>query len=152
MSLVAFEDFYNLTGISEEELDLNILKIRNEKKYIEPTDAINLFLKKIENQLLAIDMNGGILEPIFLERSIQAITFFYEALLKNKIEGSSDTLGENQLLKNTLVSLQEECQSYQNKIQELQKELFQKNEEIEFLNRKYKLMWGKVSNIGGLKD
>lgn len=152
MSLIAFEDFHNLTGITKEEIDSNILKIRDAKEFIAPIDAINTFLKKIENQLLAIDMNGGILEPIFLERSIQAITFFYETLLKNKAENSSDMLGENQLLKDTLVALQEECQNYQNKIQELQKELLQKDEEIEFLNRKYKLMWGKVSNIGKLRE
>ncbi|RDU74160.1 hypothetical protein CQA57_02515 [Helicobacter anseris] len=150
--LINLDHFSALTNITKEELDSKLIHEYSGEKFIHPIDAINIFLQKIDNQLLAIDMNGNILEPIFLEKTIQTITFFYETLLKNKTEASTDIIQENQLLKNTLVSLQEECQTYQLQIQNLQKEVDKKNEEIEFLQRKYKLMWGKVSNIGGIKD
>lgn len=150
--LINLNHFSNLTKITEEELDSKSIQEYDGEKFIHPINAINIFLQKIENQLLAIDMNGSILEPIFLEKTLETITFFYETLLKNKTEISSNIEQENQLLKNTLVSLQEECQAYQHQIKILQKEIDKKNEDIEFLQRKYKLMWGKVSNISGIKD
>ncbi len=147
-NLIAYDVFFSLTNIQKEEIQEDCLKIIDQQIYLKPQDALHLFLKKIENLLLATAMNGNVLEPIFLEKTIQAITFFYESIRKDENHHISNLLQENQLLKNTLVSLQEECQNHHQQAQELQEEIKNKQEEINFLKKKHQLMWGKVSNMG----
>lgn len=151
-NLIPLDAFSNLTNIKEEEIDESLVRSEGEDKYLAPQDAINLFLQKIGNQLLAIDMNANILEPIFLEKTIQILTSLYESLLKERTESSQASSEENTLLKDTLITLQEECQNYQNQIQDLQDKVRAQEEEIQFLQKKHQLMWGKVSNISNWKE
>ena len=146
MTLISLEDFTQLTLIQEKEIDENLLQIHQNQKYLDPTKALEIFLKKIENQLIAIDTNGHILEPLFLEQTIQIIVQLYDKILKNTQCSSHDVLEDNKILEDTILTLQEECQNYQNQISILEEKLKQKEEEVDFLNRKYKLMWGKLSN------
>ena len=106
-NLILLDTFSNLTNIKEEEIDESLVRSEGEDKYLAPQDAINLFLQKIGNQLLAIDMNANILEPIFLEKTIQILTSLYESLLKERTESSQASSEENTLLKDTLITLQE---------------------------------------------
>ena len=151
-NLIPLGAFSNLTNIKEEEIEESLVRIEGEGKYLAPQDAINLFLQKIGNQLLAIDMNANILEPIFLEKTIQILTSLYESLLKERTESSQASSEENTLLKDTLITLQEECQNYQSQIQDLQDKVRAQEEEIQFLQKKHQLMWGKVSNISNWKE
>ena len=151
-NLIPLDAFSNLTNIKEEEIDESLVRSESEGKYLAPQDAINLFLQKIGNQLLAIDMNANILEPIFLEKTIQILTSLYESLLKERTESSQASSEENTLLKDTLITLQEECQNYQSQIQDLQDKVRAQEEEIQFLQKKHQLMWGKVSNISNWKE
>ena len=151
-NLIPLDAFSNLTNIKEEEIDESLVRSEGEDKYLAPQDAINLFLQKIGNQLLAIDMNANILEPIFLEKTIQILTSLYESLLKERTESSQASSEENTLLKDTLITLQEECQNYQSQIQDLQDKVRAQAEEIQFLQKKHQLMWGKVSNISNWKE
>lgn len=151
-NLIPLDAFSNLTNIKEEEIDESLVRSEGEGKYLAPQDAINLFLQKIGNQLLAIDMNANILEPIFLEKTIQILTSLYESLLKERTESSQASSEENTLLKDTLITLQEECQNYQSQIQDLQDKVRAQAEEIQFLQKKHQLMWGKVSNISNWKE
>ena len=151
-NLIPLDAFSNLTNIKEEEIDESLVSSECEGKYLAPQDAINLFLQKIGNQLLAIDMNANILEPIFLEKTIQILTSLYESLLKERTESSQASSEENTLLKDTLITLQEECQNYQSQIQDLQDKVRAQEEEIQFLQKKHQLMWGKVSNISNWKE
>lgn len=151
-NLIPLDAFSNLTNIKEEEIEESLVRSEGEDKYLAPQDAINLFLQKIGNQLLAIDMNANILEPIFLEKTIQILTSLYESLLKERTESSQASSEENTLLKDTLITLQEECQNYQSQIQDLQDKVRAQEEEIQFLQKKHQLMWGKVSNISNWKE
>ena len=151
-NLIPLDAFSKLTNIKEEEIDESLVRSEGEDKYLAPQDAINLFLQKIGNQLLAIDMNANILEPIFLEKTIQILTSLYESLLKERTESSQASSEENTLLKDTLITLQEECQNYQSQIQDLQDKVRAQEEEIQFLQKKHQLMWGKVSNISNWKE
>lgn len=151
-NLIPLDAFSNLTNIKEEEIEESLVRSEGDDKYLAPQDAINLFLQKIGNQLLAIDMNANILEPIFLEKTIQILTSLYESLLKERTESSQASSEENTLLKDTLITLQEECQNYQSQIQDLQDKVRAQEEEIQFLQKKHQLMWGKVSNISNWKE
>lgn len=145
-NLISLEEFINLTGINEDEIAKEALIEHDQKTYLKPKKALEIFLQKLENTLMATDINGAILKPLFLEQSIKSIVLLYEKIIETTHHNTQDMNDENTLLKDTNISLQEQCEIYQSQIKALQNALIQKEEEIEFLKRKHKLMWGKVSN------
>lgn len=144
--LISLEEFSALTGIQEDEIDPKEIEIQDQKSYLKPKKALEIFLQKLENTLVAMDVNGTILRPLFLEQSIRGIVTLYEKIMQTTRNNTQGMGEENLLLRDTNLSLQEQCEIYQAQIKKLCDELEQKDEEIEFLKRKYKLMWGKISN------
>lgn len=153
MSHISLQDFIKATGIPEQDILENITPLENnQENYIPIRDGINLFLQRLEAQLIAIEMNTHVLEPIFLEKTIQILTFLYEQLLSQETTQDHSIQEENTLLKDTLLALQEEAQNKDKVITALENELQKKEEEIQFLKRKHQLMWGKVGNMGMIKE
>ncbi len=145
-NLISLEEFLELTDINEDEIAKEVLIIYDQKYYLKPKKALEIFLQKLENTLMATDINGAILKPLFLEQSIKSIVSIYEKIIQTTYHDTQDINDENTLLKDTNISLQEQCELYQSQIQALENTLAQKDEEIKFLKRKHKLMWGKISN------
>ncbi|MCE3039857.1 DUF3972 domain-containing protein [Helicobacter anatolicus] len=153
MSYMPLEDFLQATNLTKQEIEEKTnLVSENENTFIFIKDGINLFLQKIENQLIAIQMNSKTLEPIFLEKTLQILTFLYEQLIAQSQTQDLVLQEENALLKDTLLELQEEAQKKDKLLAKKEEELEQKEEEIRFLKRKHQLMWGKIGNMGMIKE
>lgn len=86
----------------------------------------------------------------FVEKTIGTILNLHEKVLDAKDETLDALRNENKFLKEALYSMQELYDEDRKTIDTLNEQLKKANEEIEFLKRKYKLMWNKaVENFKG---
>ncbi|MFQ6341665.1 DUF3972 domain-containing protein [Campylobacter sp. VTCC 70190] len=87
----------------------------------------------------------------FVEKTIGTILNLHEKVLDAKDETLEALKNENKFLKDALYSMQELYDEDRKTIETLNSELKHAREEIEFLKRKYKLMWSKTAEIFGAK-
>lgn len=80
----------------------------------------------------------------FIEKTIGTILNLHEKVLDAKDETLDVLRGENAFLKEALYSMQELYDEDRKIIDTLNAELKDAREEIEYLKRKYKLMWNKA--------
>jgi proline dehydrogenase len=80
----------------------------------------------------------------FVEKTIGTIINLHEKVLFAKEETIESIKNENLFLKEALASLQELYEEDRNTIATLTEQLKLTQQEVEFMRRKYKLMWGKV--------
>jgi len=80
----------------------------------------------------------------FVEKTIGTIINLHEKVLVAKEETIESIKNENLFLKEALASLQELYDEDRNTIATLTEQLRLSQQEVEFMRRKYKLMWGKV--------
>ncbi|QCD52238.1 DUF3972 domain-containing protein [Campylobacter sp. RM16192] len=86
----------------------------------------------------------------FVEKTIGTILNLHEKVLDAKDETLDALRNENKFLKEALFSMQELYDDDRKTIDTLNEQLKKANEEIEFLKRKYKLMWNKA--VENFKD
>lgn len=87
----------------------------------------------------------------FVEKTIGTILNLHEKVLDAKDETLEALKNENKFLKDALYSMQELYDADRKTIESLNTELKHAREEVEFLKRKYKLMWSKTTEIFGAK-
>ncbi|MBZ7935548.1 MULTISPECIES: DUF3972 domain-containing protein [Campylobacter] len=87
----------------------------------------------------------------FVEKTIGTILNLHEKVLDAKDETLEALKNENKFLKDALYSMQELYEEDRKTIETLNNELKHAREEVEFLKRKYKLMWSKTTEIFGAK-
>lgn len=87
----------------------------------------------------------------FVEKTIGTILNLHEKVLDAKDETLDALKNENKFLKDALYSMQELYDADRKTIETLNNELKHSREEVEFLKRKYKLMWNKTAEIFGAK-
>lgn len=80
----------------------------------------------------------------FIEKTIGTILNLHEKVMDAKDETLTHLKSENEFLKEALYSMQDLYEQDRKTIDALTEQLKRANEEIEFLKRKYKLMWGKA--------
>lgn len=80
----------------------------------------------------------------FVEKTIGTIINLHEKVLIAKEETIESIKNENEFLKEALASLQELYEEDRKTIETLTEQLRLSQQEVEFMRRKYKLMWGKV--------
>ena len=80
----------------------------------------------------------------FVEKTIGTIINLHEKVLDAKDETIVSIKNENLFLKEALASLQELYDEDRKTIATLTTQLKLSQQEVEFMRRKYKLMWGKV--------
>lgn len=80
----------------------------------------------------------------FVEKTIGTIINLHEKVLTAKEETIESIKNENEFLKEALASLQELYDEDRHTIATLTEQLQLSQQEVEFMRRKYKLMWGKV--------
>jgi len=80
----------------------------------------------------------------FVEKTIGTIINLHEKVLVAKEETIESIKNENEFLREALASLQELYDEDRNTIATLTEQLRLSQQEVEFMRRKYKLMWGKV--------
>ncbi len=94
-------------------------------------------------EVLKVDMQTG--DGLqFVEKTIGTILSMHEKVVDAKEETLEALKNENQFLKEALVSMQELYDEDRRTIETLTNELNATREELEFVKRKYKLMWGKM--------
>ncbi|CRF48760.1 FIG00469551: hypothetical protein [Helicobacter heilmannii] len=90
-------------------------------------------------------------DPAYVEKTINTILNLHDKVVGAKDETIAAYKNENTLLKEALISMQEIYDEDKKTIALLQEELDRVREEVEFMKRKYRLMWGKVTDMGNLK-
>lgn len=91
----------------------------------------------VENQGISVDSE-------FVEKTIGTILSLHEKVMSAKEETILSVKSENQFLKDAIFNTQEVYDDDKKTIAILREQLKAAQEEIEFLKRKYKMMWGKV--------
>lgn len=98
---------------------------------------------------LSVNMNALPGES-FVEKTIGTILNLHEKVLDAKDETLEVLRNENKFLKEALYSMQELYDEDRKTIETLTAQLKSAQDEVEFLKRKYKLMWNKaVENFNG---
>ena len=146
------DEFLKLSGLEREKVTELIKdetiksKQENGRIYVEASTGTSALIKKVESRLVSLDMSGNALDPVFVEKTIATILGLHDKVLHSKDETIAAFKSENSFLKEALVSMQEIYDDDKKTIEILRQQLQKTQEEVEFVKRKYKLMWGKVSN------
>ncbi|PAF52801.1 DUF3972 domain-containing protein [Helicobacter sp. 13S00477-4] len=150
---MGLKEFVQLSGLEEEKV-LKLIeegtiesKKNNDILLIEATSATDAIIKRTENNLVSADMSNKNLDPIFVEKTINTILGLHDKVIAAKNETISAYKNENLFLKDAIISTQEVYEDDKKTIDTLREELKKASEEIEFIKRKYRLMWGKVSSL-----
>ena len=145
------EEYIELTGLELEAIDdmcergKLTVKVEDGVRYIDPskgaTDAVvpaKLYELKERNT------HEMMVQPQFIEKTIGTIINLHEKVLDAKDETLDAVRVENEFLKEALGSLQELYDEDRKTIAALTGQLKLSQEEVEFMRRKYKLMWNKA--------
>lgn len=144
---IRFEEFLNITGLDKEQAKAMITSGKINAKYINDilcVDSIsgtNALIKTTQTSLVSKSIDAD-----FVEQSIGTILNLHEKVVEAKDETILAIKNENQFLKDSLMSAKEAQLDDKKTIENLKLELEQKKQELESINRKYKLMWGKTLN------
>ncbi len=140
---LSIDEFSKLIGKSIAEVDALCqkgdleYKIENDSKFIEATLGTQAIVPS-SNEVEIIE-KGSV-----LERTVGTILNLHEKVLASKDETLDSLRNENEFLKESLLSMQELYNEDRKTVDTLQKQLKITQDELEFMRRKYKLMWGKV--------
>ncbi|RDU58938.1 DUF3972 domain-containing protein [Helicobacter marmotae] len=147
------QEFAKLSGLDEAKITELIKegsiqsKKEGEKTFIDASSGVGILVKKVESNLVSADMNGKELDPVFVEKTISTILGLHDKVIAAKDETISAFKNENTFLKDALLSMQEVYDDDKKTMETLRAQLEASREEIEFMKRKYRLMWGKVANM-----
>ncbi|MDR2033755.1 MAG: DUF3972 domain-containing protein [Helicobacteraceae bacterium] len=152
---LSIEEFAKLVDKSVVEIEAlcaeNKLasKVENGKKMVESASGVSLMLpKKLEAELV---FDGHTSAMSFVEKTVGTILSMHEKVIDAKDETLDALKNENMFLKDGLVAMQELYDEDRKTIEALTQQLKIAQEELEFVKRKYKLMWGKAIEYAGEK-
>ena len=144
------EEFCKLVHLNEDVVksmmaknSLNF-KEENGKIYIEANQGtFSVVPRKNENESLPVD-SISLAGESFVEKTIGTILNLHEKVLDAKDETLEVLQRENKFLKDALYSMQELYDEDRKTIDILNSQLKHAQNEVEFLKRKYKMMWNKA--------
>ena len=144
------DEYSELTGLEDEAIEDLIergkltVKVENGVRYIDPSkgaqDVVPAQLQKLSRN----NTSEMVVQPQFVEKTIGTIINLHEKVLDAKDETLEAVLTENEFLREALASLQELYDEDRKTIHTLQEQLKLSQQEVEFMRRKYKLMWNKA--------
>ncbi len=145
------EAYCDLTGLSMSSIDdlvesekLTVI-VQDGIRMINPSHgAVNTIIPQKLEELAKINTQELVVQPEFIEKTIGTIINLHEKVLDSKDETLSAVRVENTFLKEALHSLQELYDEDRKTIHTLQEQLKLSQQEVEFMRRKYKLMWNKA--------
>ena len=145
------EEYAKLTGLDvsaiEDMIDRGKLSVKIEDgvRYIDPSKgAIEAVVPAKLQELSKNNTHEMIVQPEFVEKTIGTIINLHEKVLDAKDETLEALKKENGFLREALESLQELYDEDRKTIHTLQEQLKISQQEVEFMRRKYKLMWNKA--------
>lgn len=144
---IKIEDYLMITGLQVDKIKELISKGQinakyiNNALYVDSVSGTNALVKSTQSTLVAKNIDSD-----FIEQSIGTILSLHDKVVEAKDETIASIKNENQFLKDSLLSAKENQVEDKKTIDSLRNELEQKKQEIEAIQRKYKLMWGKMLN------
>lgn len=145
------EEYSQLTGLEMSSIDELIergkLSVKEEGgvRYIDPSKgATEVVVPAKLQELSQRNTHEMMVQPEFIEKTIGTIINLHEKVLDAKDETLEAVRVENEFLREALASLQELYDEDRKTIHTLQEQLKLSQQEVEFMRRKYKLMWNKA--------
>lgn len=154
-SWISLEEFIKLSALPEDKVRSLIesgaimSKKEGENIFIDASSGTSALVKRVEYTLIGSDTSGQTLDPVFVEKTISTILSLHDKVIASKDETISAFKNENSFLKEALMSMQEVYDDDKKTMEVLRDELANAREEVEFIKKKYRLMWGRVSNMSG---
>jgi len=146
-------EFSEITGYDEERIlqmvNDNYLRSKEEggEVFIEASSSASALVPKGSSGDVA-ELDEEFRGSAFVEKTIGTILHLHQKVLEAKDETIGSLKDENKFLKEALFSMQEVYDEDKKTISTLSEQLRISQEELEFVKRKYKLMWGKVIEEG----
>ena len=146
---ITIQEYSELTGLSPDAIDdlMERGKLECKEKlgkiYIDPSRGMQAIVPT-EVSEMGSGGNSITVGPQFIEKTIGTIINLHEKVIVAKDETIESVKNENLFLKEALASLQDLYEEDRKTIDTLTTQLKISQDEIEFMKRKYKLMWGKV--------
>ena len=150
MQWMSIDEYATLTGLDtisiDELIDRGKLTIKKENGqiFIDPSKGASELVPMQLKEMSVQTTDDAIVSSQFVEKTIGTIMNLHEKVLDAKDETIQSVKNENLFLKEALASLQELYEEDRKTIEALTTQLKISQEEVEFMRRKYKLMWGKV--------
>ena len=150
---LSVEEFSRLVGRDEDAIEQLceenklVSKVERGRRYIESASATSVLLPKKVEENLVIEKRGEAMQ--FVEKTVGTILSMHEKVVDAKDETLEALRNENQFLKEGLLAMQDLYEEDRKAIEVLTKQLSMTQEELEFVKRKYKLMWGKAIQYAG---
>jgi hypothetical protein len=145
------DEYAELTGLDISSIDDLIergkltVKVEDGVRYIDPSKgAIETIVPAKLQELTQRNTHEMMVQPEFVEKTIGTIINLHEKVLDAKDETLEAVRVENVFLREALASLQELYDEDRKTIHTLQEQLKLSQQEVEFMRRKYKLMWDKA--------
>ncbi|ANE34581.1 DUF3972 domain-containing protein [Campylobacter hyointestinalis] len=143
------DEFCKLVHLNRDVVDDMIqrgaLKTKNEndKIYIEANEG-TMSIVPSSNSDVTLSLNPTLPGESFVEKTIGTILNLHEKVLDAKDETLEALRNENKFLKEALYSMQDLYDEDRKTVETLTNQLKIAQDEVEFLKRKYKLMWNKA--------
>ncbi len=151
MEWMSDEAYCELTGLNMSSIDDLVennklsVEVQNGVRMINPSHgATTTVIPQKLQELAKINTHELIVQPEFIEKTIGTIINLHEKVLDAKDETLDAVKVENEFLREALASLQELYDEDRKTIHTLQEQLKLSQQEVEFMRRKYKLMWNKA--------
>jgi len=151
MQWMSDEEYSELTGLELSAIDDLIergkltVKVEDGVRYIDPSKgATEVVVPAKLSELSEKNKHEMLVQPEFVEKTIGTIINLHEKVLDAKDETLEAVRAENTFLREALASLQELYDEDRKTIHTLQEQLKLSQQEVEFMRRKYKLMWNKA--------
>ena len=150
MNWMTDEEYIDLTGLDMSAIDdmcdrgkLSV-KVEDGIRYIDPSKGAGEVVPAKLQELSARNTQELVVQPEFIEKTIGTIINLHEKVLDSKDETLDAVRAENNFLKEALASLQELYDEDRKTIAILSEQLKLSQQEVEFMRRKYKMMWNKA--------
>ena len=151
MKWMSDDEYSELTGLDISSIEDLIqrgklsVKIEDGIRYIDPSKgATEAVVPAKLQELSQKNTQEMLVQPEFVEKTIGTIINLHEKVLDAKDETLDAVRVENEFLREALASLQELYDEDRKTIHTLQEQLKLSQQEVEFMRRKYKLMWNKA--------
>ena len=151
MQWMSDEEYCDLTGLEISAVEDLIehgkltVKVEDGVRYIDPSKGTTETIVPVKlAELAEKNTHAMMVQPEFVEKTIGTIINLHEKVLDAKDETIEAVKVENEFLREALGSLQELYDEDRKTIAALTEQLKLSQQEVEFMRRKYKLMWNKA--------
>ena len=150
MKWMSDEEYMDLTGLDISAIDdlcdrgKLTVKVEDGVRMIDPSKGSQEVVPAKLQELSARNTQELVVQPEFIEKTIGTIINLHEKVLDSKDETLDAVRAENNFLKEALSSLQELYDEDRQTIATFTEQLKLSQQEVEFMRRKYKMMWNKA--------